>query len=216
MPRWWPPSWTSQASASEGSPKNAMEYCPSESSVLVDDATFAPTHLGSQPAVSTDEDGDEVQPLAGTYETAFTFYDSLTDEQKDLLLDVMANWVGLSDEETTAAALAEIEATLDETYVSWSGATVYDMTQGDGISFQISGPDVYVEFSNQQGSAGADVSGYLTSGWGHIHAIYRDPSEDYAGSVTQQTATGMGGGAAPGGDGAMPSGGPGGDASDEG
>lgn len=33
-----------------------------------------------------------------------------------------------------------------------------------------------------------------TSGWGHIHTIYRDPSNDYAGSVTQQEATGMGGG----------------------
>lgn len=227
-----------------------------------DDITFAPTHLGSQPAVYTDEDGDEVHSLAGMYETAFAFYDSLTDEQKaqlyqgeevsnlvcapgdtcdyptgtgisgailtdeqkDLLLDVIANWVGLSDEETTAAALTEIEATLDETYVSWSGATTYDMTQGDGISFQISGPDVYIEFSNQQGSAGADVDGYTTSGWGHIHTIYRDPSEDYAGSVTQQAGSGIGGGAgAPGGDGGtppgdgeMPAGGPGGGTTTEG
>lgn len=196
-----------------------------------DSITFAPTHLGSQPAVYVDTEGHEVQPLAGMYETAFAFYDSLTeeqkaelyqgeavgdlvcapggtcsyptgtglagadltDEQKQLLLDVVANWVGLSDEETTAEALAEIEATLDETYVNWSGATVYDMTQGDGIHFQISGPDVYVEFSNQRGSAGADVDGYVTGGWGHIHTIYRDPANDYAGSVTQQEASGMGG-----------------------
>ncbi|MFE6307275.1 DUF3500 domain-containing protein [Nocardiopsis sp. NPDC057823] len=196
-----------------------------------DSVTFAPTHLGSQPAVYTNEEGEEVQPLAGMYETAFAFYDSLTeeqkadlyqgsevrnltcapggtcsyptgtglagadltDEQKQLLLDVVANWVGLADEETTAAALAEIEATLDETYVNWSGATEYDMSRGDGIYFQISGPDVYVEFADQQGSAGADVDGYTTSGWGHIHTVYRDPANDYAGSVTQQEATGMGG-----------------------
>ncbi|GIG36695.1 DUF3500 domain-containing protein [Cellulomonas pakistanensis] len=211
-----------------------------------DSVTFAPTHLGSQPAVYTDGNGEEVQPLAGMYTTAFAFYDSLTDEQRaqlyqgeevsnlvcapgdtcdyptgtgisgadltdeqqDLLLGVIANWVGLSDDETTATALAEIEATLDETYVSWSGATVYDMTQGDGISFQISGPDVYIEFSNQQGSAGADVDGYVTGGWGHIHTIYRDPSDDYAGSVTQQAGSGIGGGGAPGGDGGMPPGRP--------
>lgn len=198
--------------------------------------TFAPTHLGSQPAVYTDADGNEVQPLAGMYETAFAFYDSLTDEQraalyqgedvsnlvcapggtcdyptgtgiagsdltdeqKQLLLDVIANWVGLADEETTTEALAEIEATLDDTYVNWSGATEYDMTQGDGIYFQISGPNVYIEFSSQQGSAGSDVAGYITSGWGHIHTIYRDPTNDYAGSVTQQEASGMGG-TAPGG-----------------
>ncbi|MGX5360029.1 DUF3500 domain-containing protein [Kocuria sp. KH4] len=196
-----------------------------------DAITFAPTHLGSQPAVYTDGQGNEVQPLAGMYESAFAFYDSLseeqqaqlyqgeqvgnlvcapggtcdyptgtgiagselTEEQRQLLLDVIAQWVGLADEQTTAEALATIKASLDETYVNWSGATTYDMSTGDGISFQISGPDVYIEFSNQQGSAGADVAGVTTGGWGHIHTIYRDPANDYAGSVTQQEATGMGG-----------------------
>ncbi|MGV9768978.1 DUF3500 domain-containing protein [Microbacterium sp. NPDC003461] len=194
--------------------------------------TFAPTHLGVQPAVYTGEDGEEVQPFATIYETAFAFYDSLdaaqidalyqgeqvqefscqpggtcdydtgvglrgsdlTDEQKQLLLDVIANWAGMADDETTAAALAEIEETLDETYVSWSGATVYDMTQGNGIGFLISGPNVYIGFAGQQGSAGADVDGVTTSGWGHVHTIYRDPTNDYANSVEQQESTGMAGG----------------------
>jgi hypothetical protein len=126
-----------------------------------DAITFAPTHLGSQPSVYTDADGNEVQPLAGMYETAFAFYDSLTDEQKQLLLEVIANWVGLlSDEQTTTDALAKIEAT-------------------------------------QQGSAGADVDGVITAGWGHIHTIYRDPTNDYANSATQQEASGMAGANAP-------------------
>lgn len=43
-------------------------------------------------------------------------------------------------------------------------------------------------------SAGADVDGVATSGWGHVHTIYRDPSNDYAGSVTQQESAGMAGG----------------------
>lgn len=196
-----------------------------------DSITFAPTHLGSQPAVYTDGQGNEVRPLAGMYETAFAFYDSLSEEQQaalyqgeqvgnlvcapggacdyptgtgiagselteaqqQLLLDVIAQWVGLADEQTTAEELATIEASLDETYVNWSGATAYDMSTGDGIYFQISGPDVYIEFADQQGSAGADVTGYTTAGWGHIHTIYRDPADDYAGAVTQQEATGMGG-----------------------
>ncbi|WP_198961969.1 DUF3500 domain-containing protein [Pseudonocardia sp. MH-G8] len=208
--------------------------------------TFAPTHLGSQPAVYPNGDGEQVQPLAGMYETAFAFYDSLTaeqqaalyqgeqlqtmqcapggtcdyptgtglsgaeltDEQRRLLLDVIANWAGLSDEQTTSTALAEIEVTLDETWINWSGATAYDMTTGEGIYFQISGPEVYIEFASQEGSAGADVDGVTTSGWGHIHTIYRDPSNDYAGSVTQREAAGMGagpGGGSPGG--APPAGG---------
>jgi len=198
--------------------------------------TFAPTHLGVQPAVYTTEDGEEVQPFDGIYTDAFAFYDSLTDEQRSamtsgevsmcspgdtcdfatgsglkgsdlteeqrqLLLEVVANWAGLADAQTTATTLAEIEATLDDTYVAWSGASEYDMSTGDGISFSISGPDVYVAFQAQQGSAGADVDGVTTSGWGHVHTIYRDPSNDYAGSVEQQEATGMGGMGGPGGPG---------------
>lgn len=215
-----------------------------------DSITFAPTHLGIQPAVYTDASGNEVQPFDKIYTSAFAFYDSLgteqktslyqgesvanmvcapgstcdyptgtgisgedlTVEQKQLLLDVIANWVGLADEETTSEALAKIEATLDETYVNWSGATAYDMARGDGIYFQISGPDVYIEFAAQQGSAGADVDGVTTSGWGHVHTIYRDPADDYANSVPQQAATGMGGGAPGGaggpGNGALPAGAP--------
>ncbi|WP_432519662.1 DUF3500 domain-containing protein [Kineococcus sp. SYSU DK006] len=209
-----------------------------------DAITFAPTHLGVQPAVYTDADGDEVQPFDGIYTDAFAFFDSLTaeqqatltsgevsscapgdtcdfatgtgltgaeltDEQEQLLLELIANWAGMADAESTATTLAEIEATLDDTVIAWSGETTYDMSTGDGISFSISGPDVYVSFQAQNGSAGADVDGVTTSGWGHVHTIYRDPTNDYAGSVTQQAASGMGGGGAPGGapSGGAPSGG---------
>ncbi|WP_240773607.1 DUF3500 domain-containing protein [Plantibacter sp. M259] len=194
-----------------------------------DAITFAPTHLGVQPAVYTDTDGNEVQPFDGIYTDAFAFYDSLTAEQQstltsgevsmcapgdtcdfatgtgltgadltdlqqELLLDLIANWSGMADEETAASANAKIAATLDDTVVAWSGETTYDTSAGDGINFSISGPNVYVAFQAQLGSAGADVSGVSTSGWGHVHTIYRDPTDDYANSVTQQAATDMGGG----------------------
>lgn len=202
-----------------------------------DAITFAPTHLGVQPADWTTDDGTEVQAFDGIYTDAFAFYDSLTaeqqetltsgdvtmcapgdtcdfttgagltgadltDEQRELLLDLIANWSGMADEESAASTRAEIEATLDDTVIAWSGETTYDMTQGDGINFSISGPNVYVGFQAQQGSAGADVDGVRTSGWGHVHTIYRDPTDDYANSVEQQAATGgMGGGGAPAGGG---------------
>jgi hypothetical protein len=195
-----------------------------------DAITFAPTHLGVQPADWTPEDGTEVQAFDGIYTDAFAFYDSLTDEQqatltagdvtmcapgdtcdfttgagltgadltdeqRELMLDLIANWSGMADEESAATTRAEIDATLDDTVIAWSGETTYDMTQGDGINFSISGPNVYVGFQAQQGSAGADVDGVSTSGWGHVHTIYRDPTDDYANSVEQQAATGgMGGG----------------------
>lgn len=195
-----------------------------------DTITFAPTHLGVQPADFTSADGTEVQPFDGIYTDAFAFFDSLTteqqatltsgevtscapgdtceftsgsgllgsdltDDQRELLLDLIANWSGMADEESAATARAEIEATLDETVIAWSGETTYDMTTGDGINFSISGLNVYVSFQAQSGSAGADVEGVSTSGWGHVHTIYRDPTNDYANSVEQQAATGgMGGG----------------------
>ncbi|OKX85381.1 DUF3500 domain-containing protein [Corynebacterium glutamicum] len=206
--------------------------------------TFAPTHLGTQPSEWTNEDGETVAALSNMYETAFAFYDSLTeeqqaqlyqgeeldsmvcapgstcdyptgtglkgsdltDEQKELLIDVIANWVGLADEETTETELDAIRETLDDTYINWSGATEYDTSTGDGIYFQISGPKVYIEFANQQGSAGADIDGVITAGWGHIHTIYRDPTNDYANSVTQEEASGMMGGGPGGNGGEMPSG----------
>ncbi|WPF66176.1 MULTISPECIES: DUF3500 domain-containing protein [unclassified Corynebacterium] len=211
-----------------------------------DSLTFAPTHLGTQPTEWINEQGQTITTMDKTYTSAFAFYDSLseeqknqlyqgeqvatmvcapgstcdyptgtglkgsdlTDEQKDLLIDVVANWAGMADEETTATQLDAIRATLDDTYVNWSGATTYDTSTGEGIYFQISGPKVYIEFANQNGSAGADVEGVITAGWGHVHTIYRDPSNDYANSVEQQEGSGPGaGGPGAGGPGAPSEGG---------
>ena len=93
-----------------------------------------------------------------------------------------------------------INATFD------NGATTYDTSQGKGIYFQISGPKAYIELSSQDNTAGAEIDGVSTSGWGHIHTIYRDPTNDYAGSATQQKASAptMGGGEGPGGNGGTP------------
>lgn len=118
----------------------------------------------------------------------------LTEEQRGLLLDLIANWAGMADEQSAAATRAAIEATLDSTVIAWTGATVYDTTTGNGISFSISGPNVYVGFQAQESSIGADIAGLNTAGWGHVHTIYRDPSNDYANSVEQQAGSGIGAG----------------------
>lgn len=118
----------------------------------------------------------------------------LTTEQRELLLEVVRNWAGMADDASWAAHKAAIVATMEDTYVSWSGATTYDPTTGDGIYFTISGPNVYIEFSSQDSSTGTDVDGEITAGWGHVHSIYRDPTNDYAGSVTQEASSGPGAG----------------------
>lgn len=189
-----------------------------------DAITFAPTQLGVQPAVYSDEDGNAVQPFAAIVADAFAFFDSLTQDQQavltagdirmcvpgdlcdfptgaglaaaDLTADqqrllrkLLSNWVGMADAQTTATAMAKIDATLDATVIAWSGATADDPSTGEGFSFSVSGPNVYVALQSQHGSAGADIAGVSTSGWGHLHSIYRDPSNDYAGSVIQQAPT---------------------------
>lgn len=118
----------------------------------------------------------------------------LKDEQKELLLELIKNYAGMADQQTWEAQKAKILATLDDTYISWSGATEYDTSIEGGIYFLISGPNVYLEFSGQSASAGADIAGELTTGWGHVHSIYRDPANDYAGSVEQGEGSGIGGG----------------------
>lgn len=118
----------------------------------------------------------------------------LTTEQRELLLEVIRNWAGMADDASWAAHKAAIVATMEDTYVSWSGATSYDPTTGNGIYFTISGPNVYIEFSSQDSSTGTDVDGEITAGWGHVHSIYRDPTNDYAGSVTQEASSGPGAG----------------------
>lgn len=121
----------------------------------------------------------------------------LNEQQKQLLLALISQWTSLTDDASNNATLQPIAATIDDTYVNWSGATVYDMTQGSGIYFQISGPRAYIEFASQQGSADADIPGVITSGWGHVHTIYRDPQGNYAGTVEQQQGSGAGMGGAP-------------------
>ncbi|GAA4799948.1 DUF3500 domain-containing protein [Rothia endophytica] len=66
--------------------------------------------------------------------------------QKELLLELIRNYAGMADDETWATQKAAIEATLDETYVCWEGATSYDTSIDGGIYFKISGPNVYIEF----------------------------------------------------------------------
>ena len=90
----------------------------------------------------------------------------LSAKQKALLLDIISQWVFNLNEASASAELAEIEATLDETYFAWSGST----TPGGGIYYRIDGPDVWIEFVH---------SGNDAPSVGHIHSIYRDPQNDY-------------------------------------
>jgi hypothetical protein len=88
---------------------------------------------------------------------------SLTSAQQDMLLDLAREWVGILNDEGTAAKMAELRANLARTYFAWSGPT----DPGSLAYFRIQGPTVVIEYAPQQNDAD------------HIHTIYRDPTNDY-------------------------------------
>ena len=79
-----------------------------------------------------------------------------------MLLELIAAWVNILNEDTAAARMAEIKTALADTYFAWSGPT----TNGSQAYFRIQGPTVVIEYA-PQGSVD------------HIHTIYRDPTNDY-------------------------------------
>ena len=88
------------------------------------------------------------------------------DEQRQMLVDAIALWIGMLDEASGNAAMAEIEPQLDDMRFAWHGGI-----DGSGdIYYRIQGPALIIEFSTQ-GGLGADA--------GHFHSIYRDPTNEY-------------------------------------
>jgi hypothetical protein len=71
------------------------------------------------------------------------------------------------DPAVVTSRLATAQAGPDDT--AWSGAT----TAGQPIYYRIQGPMFTIEFAHQRG--GGDGGGGIT----HIHAVYREPGNDY-------------------------------------
>lgn len=90
---------------------------------------------------------------------------SLNEPQRQLLLEVVAEWSGIIHDAAASAKLAEIKASLAETWFAWSGPL-----EAGKAYFRIQGPTVIIEYAPQR--LGGDVTM-------HIHSMYRDPSNDY-------------------------------------
>lgn len=105
------------------------------------------------------QDGKTVQP-EGVKVSAFTA------KQKEMLLDLAKEWVGIVPEPASGEKMREIKANLDETWFAWSGPT----DPAKPAYFRIQGPTVWIEFAPQR-LGGEPLK--------HIHTIYRDPTNDY-------------------------------------
>jgi hypothetical protein len=104
-------------------------------------------------------DGQTIQPegIKGS---------ALTAKQREMLLDLAGEWIGIMTQDAAKAKMDEITQHVDETWFAWSGPT----EKGKAAYFRVQGPTVWIEYAPQR------LGGDPTK---HIHTIYRDPSNDY-------------------------------------
>jgi hypothetical protein len=88
---------------------------------------------------------------------------ALSAAHQTMLMDIVREWVGIMHDAFAEPRMAEIRASLADTYFAWSGPT----TNGSPAYFRVQGPTLVIEYAPQQGSVD------------HIHTIYRDPTNDY-------------------------------------
>lgn len=97
---------------------------------------------------------------------------TLTAAQQALLLQLIADRVEILNLEDAALRMAEIKATLADTYFAWSGPTA----AGSAAYYRVTGPTIAIEYSPQA------MGGSATD---HTHAMYRDPTNDYGKALTK-------------------------------
>ncbi len=94
----------------------------------------------------------------------------MTEKQRAMLVDLIAEWAGIVHESAAAARMAQLKADINETWFSWSGPTTVDPGKNIGAYYRIQGPHLVIEYAPQ--GMGGDPSM-------HVHTMYRDPTNDY-------------------------------------
>jgi Protein of unknown function (DUF3500) len=114
------------------------------------------------------QDGKTIQP-EGLKASA------MNERQRGMLLDLISEWSGIVHESAAAARMAEIKAGIGETWFAWSGPTTVVAGRNGTAYYRIQGPSLVIEYAPQP--LGGDLSM-------HIHAMYRDPTNDYGRRLT--------------------------------
>jgi Protein of unknown function (DUF3500) len=117
--------------------------------------------LGSQMrdlVLGPGHDGETIQPEGMKAST-------LNEGQRQLLLELVAEWSGIIHAAAAAEKMNEIKANLADTWFAWSGPL-----EAGKAYFRIHGPTVIIEYAPQK--LGGDVTM-------HLHSMYRDPTNDY-------------------------------------
>jgi len=109
------------------------------------------------------QDGKTIQP-EGLKASA------MSELQKTMLLDLVAEWAGIVHDGAAAARMAGISAGLDDIWFAWSGPTSVSPGRNITAYYRIQGPNLVIEYAPQP--LGGDPSM-------HVHTMYRDPTGDY-------------------------------------
>jgi hypothetical protein len=114
------------------------------------------------------QDGKTIQP-EGLKAAA------MNEQQRAMLLDLIAEWTGIVHESAAGARMAEIKNDIGETWFAWSGPTTVSAGRNGTACYRIQGPHLVIEYAPQQ--MGGDPAM-------HVHTMYRDPTNDYGRKLT--------------------------------
>lgn len=90
------------------------------------------------------------------------FGEAMMDEQRQLLRQLIAVYVGMAHDEIGQPYMALDDAGLARTAFAWAG----EASARGAFYYRIHGPRILIEFDN-------------TRGGNHIHALWRDPTNDF-------------------------------------
>lgn len=96
---------------------------------------------------------------------------AMNEGQRAMLLDLIAQWVGIARDEYARPRMDEIRAGIENTWFAWSGPTTHAAGRNGTAYYRVQGPKLVIEFAPQ--SLGGDRTM-------HVHTMYRDPTNDYA------------------------------------
>jgi Protein of unknown function (DUF3500) len=89
-------------------------------------------------------------------------------KQQAMLLDLIAEWAGIMNDNAASARMAQLKADLKESWFAWSGATSFAPNTNITAYYRIQGPHLVIEYAPQHDEP-----------TNHVHTIYRDPTNDY-------------------------------------
>ncbi len=95
---------------------------------------------------------------------------SMNENQRAMLMNLVAEWAGIVHESAAKARMAELNADMNDTWFAWSGPTTAAPGSNITAYYRIQGPHLVIEYAPQQ--MGGDPAM-------HVHTMYRDPTNDY-------------------------------------